>query len=213
MSVAAIVLAAGSGERFGGHKQFELVNGDRLVDIAVRAVAGVAQDIVVVVPPDVDWDGPGVGVTGGASRAASVRRGLARVPGEVEVVVVHDAAHPLATTALVERLVAEVRAGADGAVPVMKTRETVAYVGADGALRDAVPPAGLVFVQMPHAFRATALRAAHTHTPDVVDDASLLQSLGHRIVGVAGEPANLHVTTPEELAVLRRMVGGAPELR
>jgi len=210
--VAAIVLAAGTGTRFGGPKQFVHAGAVRLVDWAVRAVGEVAGTVVVVVPPGVDWDGEGIGAVGGASRSESVRRGLTQVPAATEIVVVHDAAHPLAGADLVAAVVREVRNGADGAVPVLSTRETVAY--ADGhTLGRAVPRAGLVLVQMPHAFRASVLRAAHASPSDATDDATLLQERGHRIVTVPGDPRNIHVTTPADLALLSGLVEGDPRVR
>jgi 2-C-methyl-D-erythritol 4-phosphate cytidylyltransferase len=211
-AVAAIVLAAGAGTRFGGPKQFARAGAIRLVDRAVRAVSEVAGTVVVVVPPGVEWAGDGIGAVGGASRAESMRRGLAHVPAAAEIVVVHDAAHPLAGADLVAAVVREVRSGADGAVPVLSIRETVAY--AEGAtLGRAVPRRGLVLVQMPHAFRASLLRAAHASPSDATDDATLLQERGHRIVTVDGDPRNIHVTTPAELALLSELVDDDPRLR
>ena len=210
--VAAIVLAAGAGSRFGGPKQFARAGAIRLVDRAVRAVGEVAATVVVVVPPGVEWAGDGIGVVGGASRSESVRRGLAHVPAAAEIVVVHDAAHPLAGADLVAAVVREVRRGADGAVPVLPTRETVSYTDGD-TLGPAVPRTGLVLVQMPHAFRASLLRAAHASPSDATDDATLLQERGHRIVTVEGDPRNIHVTTPADLALLSGLVEDDPRLR
>ena len=210
--VAAIVLAAGAGSRFGGPKQFARAGAIRLVDRAVRAVGEVAGTVVVVVPPGVEWAGDGIGAVGGASRSESVRRGLAHVPAAAEIVVVHDAAHPLAGADLVAAVVREVRRGADGAVPVLPTRETVSYTDGD-TLGPAVPRTGLVLVQMPHAFRASLLRAAHASPSDATDDATLLQERGHRIVTVEGDPRNIHVTTPADLALLSGLVEDDPRLR
>ena len=202
--VAAIVLAAGSGARFGGPKQFTRAGTARLVDLAIDCLAPVAATIVVVVPPETRWNGAGTAVAGGATRSESVRNGLARVPVDAAIVVVHDAAHPLARTHLVEALVRAVRDGADGAVPVLATRETVAYTDGND-LGAAVPRAGLVQVQMPHAFRTSLLRAAHTSATSATDDATLFQELGHRVVTVDGDPRNIHVTTPAELELIRRI--------
>ena len=98
-TVGAIVVAAGRGDRFGAPKQFLELAGSRLVDRAVdRVRASAATSVVVVLPPDVEWDGPPVhaAVAGGATRSDSVRAGLAALPATVEVVIVHDAARPLA---------------------------------------------------------------------------------------------------------------------
>ena len=200
--------AVGSAARSSSHARGAI----RLVDRAVRAVGEVAGTVVVVVPPGVDWAGDGIGAVGGASRSESVRRGLAHVPAAAEIVVVHDAAHPLAGADLVAAVVREVRRGADGAVPVLPTRETVSYTDGD-TLGRAVPRTGLVLVQMPHAFRASLLRAAHASPSDATDDATLLQERGHRIVTVDGDPRNIHVTTPADLALLSGLVEDDPRLR
>ncbi len=205
--VSAVVLAAGRGARFGGHKQFAPVGAARLVDLSIRTVASIASTVVVVLPPEVRWDGAGVGVTGGATRSASVRSGLACIPATTEIVLVHDAAHPLATPELAATLVRSIRKGADAAVPVLATREVIAHVDG-GELRSAISRDGLVIVQMPHAFRAPVLRALHAPAQEAVDDASLALSSGYRVVTVEGEPANVHVTDPRELELVRRLVTG-----
>ena len=197
----AIVLAAGRGDRFGSRKQFELIGRQTLVERAVVAVRARCDGVVVVAPAGAADVVAGTSqVTGGASRAASVRAGLVAVPADASVIVVHDAAHPLATAALVERVVAAVDAGADAVVPVVPVAETVARL--DGAaVQEIVPRRELVLVQMPHAFRSDALRRAHAGLPEVSDEATLLHQQGRRVMTVAGEATNIHVTTPYELAL------------
>ena len=94
MSTSGIVVAAGSGTRFGVPKQFEAVAGARLVDRAVHAAAFACDEVVVVLPAGVQWDGRPVAaaVPGGSTRSASVRAGLDAIAGSATVVVVHDAA-------------------------------------------------------------------------------------------------------------------------
>jgi 2-C-methyl-D-erythritol 4-phosphate cytidylyltransferase len=207
VDVWAIVLAAGSGERFGGGKQWVELGGERLVDRSVTAATSATDEVVVVVPLDTEWHGAPVtaAVLGGASRADSVRAGLAVVPDWVDVVVVHDAAHPLASRALFEAVVHEVANGADAAVPVLPASETVVEVRR-GALVSVDTTAPLALAQMPHAFNARVLRDAHRTEPASRDDASLLLSLGARIVAVPGETTNVHVTTREELALAERLL-------
>ena len=123
-----------------------------------------------------------------------------------EIVLVHDAAHPLATPELAATLVRSIRKGADAAVPVLATHEVIAHVDG-GELRSAISRDGLVIVQMPHTFRASVLRALHTPAQEAVDDSvagSLLRL--PRVVTVEGEPANVHVTDPRELELVRRLV-------
>ena len=101
MSVAAVVVAAGQGQRFGGPKQFAIMNHDTVTTLSVRASRSVADSVVLVVPANYQGDGEGadVVVTGGSTRAESVRAGL-KACGDADVIVVHDAARPLATSAL-----------------------------------------------------------------------------------------------------------------
>ncbi|CUU58728.1 2-C-methyl-D-erythritol 4-phosphate cytidylyltransferase [Parafrankia irregularis] len=214
----AIVLAAGGGTRFGGPKQFADLGGRPLVAHPVRA-AGLACDGVVVVLPQhllERWTPPAgvLAVPGGAMRADSVRAGLAAVPADAEVIVVTDAAHPLATPALYRAVVAAVRAGADGAVPGLPltevVKEVVPQVGAGGRT-DLVAGASLPrethrLVQTPHAFRASALRAVHADATEAVEDSAMVADAGGRIVVLDGEPANIHVTTPEELDLARLLL-------
>jgi 2-C-methyl-D-erythritol 4-phosphate cytidylyltransferase len=201
-----IVVAAGSGARFGSAKQFLPVGEERLVDTAVRAAARAGDGVVVVLPAGVGWDGPPVDatVTGGATRAASVRAGLAAVPSAADVVVVHDAARPLATDALFTAVIDAVRDGADGAVPGIAVSDTIKRV--DGAqVVETVPREDLVAVQTPQAFRAGALRAAHRDAADGTDDAALVERDGGKVVVVPGEPANVKITGPDDVAVVEAL--------
>jgi len=204
--VWCIVLAAGRGSRFGGPKQWADVEGERLVDRVVRTASAACDHVVVVLPPGQAWDGPPVEdrVDGGAERADSVRAGLASVPDGADVVVVADAAHPLAGADLFRALIDAVLAGADGAVPVLPMLEIVQRVE-EGRVVATLPKEGTCLTQMPHAFRAHRLRRVHADAPRVVDDSTLLVESGMRVVPVPGQPWNLHVGTPVDLEVLRRL--------
>jgi 2-C-methyl-D-erythritol 4-phosphate cytidylyltransferase len=205
--VWAIVLAAGSGTRFGGAKQFATLGDRSLVDIVVTTAASVCESVVVVLPEGIPWKGQPVAaaVSGGSTRAASVRRGLAVIPEDVAIVVIHDAAHPLASPALFEAVIASVREGADGAVPVLPLAETTARVE-EGRLVTTESARGNHVVQTPHAFRAACLRSAHASSPDATDDASLLVARGHTVVTVSGDPRNIHISTPEELTLAAQLL-------
>jgi 2-C-methyl-D-erythritol 4-phosphate cytidylyltransferase len=216
--VWAIVLGGGTGARFGGAKQFASLGGLSLLGRSVAAADSVADGVVVVVPGGIEPDGlPPVGsrrvvVAGGAYRAASVRSGLAAVPADAAVIVVADAAHPLATPALFTAVVDAVRAGAGGALPGLPLTEVVATVDAHGVRTGGMPREGHVLVQMPHAFRADLLRAAHAGGAEGVEDSTMVAALGARVVVVPGDPLNLHVTTPRELDLARRLVDLEPGL-
>jgi len=207
-----IVVAGGTGSRFGVPKQFEIVAGARLVDRAVDAVTAVCDEVVVVLPAGIAWDGRPVAATvpGGSSRSASVRAGLDAVASSAAVVVVHDAARPLAPPALFEAVIGAVRAGADAAVPGLAIPDTVKRVDNDHVV-ETVARDGLRAVQTPQAFRTDVLRAAHTTGGEATDDAALVEAAGGRVVIVPGDPRNLKVTTPADLALAAALLTAASE--
>ena len=204
-------MAAGRGDRFGAAKQFAEVGGERLVDRAVDACRAVCDEVVVVLPAGMEWSGSPVDavVPGGAARSDSVRAGLGALRRDAEIVIVHDAARPLASRALFDAVIDAVRAGADAAVPGVAVADTLKRV--DGArVVETVDRDGLVAVQTPQAFRAEALRAAHAGGGDATDDAALVEAAGGTVVVVPGEVTNFKVTEPADLeraaALLRREV-------
>jgi 2-C-methyl-D-erythritol 4-phosphate cytidylyltransferase len=205
-TVWTIVVGGGTGQRFGGAKQYELLDDRRVIDHAVDVARSCSDGVVVVVPPaDVVAEG---GVPGGATRAESVRAGLGAVPGSATVVCVHDAARPLATRALFDAVVDAVRRGADGAVPGVPVTDTVKIVRGDVVV-DTPDRSSLVAVQTPQAFRAAVLRAAHASGADATDDASMVERLGGRVVVVAGDPDNRKVTHPDDLVWARSVIARA----
>jgi 2-C-methyl-D-erythritol 4-phosphate cytidylyltransferase len=199
MSTWAIVVAGGSGERFGQRKQYQPLGGDRVLDWALRAAAAHTDGVVLVVPADVaDQAEPGaqVVVAGGDTRSASVRAGLAAVPADAATIVVHDAARPVAVPEVWQRVLAAVEAGADAAVPAVPVSDTLREVGGS-----TVDRSRFVAVQTPQAFRASALRAAHATGAEGTDDASLVEAGGGRVVVVDGDPSNIKITTPLDLTL------------
>ena len=140
-----------------------------------------------------------VTVTGGATRSESVRAGLEAVPGAVDIVLVHDAARPLATVKLFERVVAAVRdAGADGAVPGLAMSDTVKRVERDVVVETVLREA-LVSVQTPQGFRTSVLRAAYARGAEGTDDASVVEAAGGTVIVVAGERDNFKITEAGDL--------------
>jgi 2-C-methyl-D-erythritol 4-phosphate cytidylyltransferase len=209
VSTWGVVVAGGTGTRFGTAKQFESIAGTRLVDRAVETTAAACDEVVVVLPDAFTWDGPPVAaaVVGGATRSASVRAGLAAVAPSATIVVVHDAARPLASPALFDAVIGAVRRGADAAVPAVPVPDTVKRVDGDEVV-ETVARDELVVVQTPQAFRADALRAAHTAGADATDDAALIEATDGRVVIVPGERANLKVTTPADLVMAAAILTG-----
>lgn len=197
MPVWTIVVAGGSGARFGERKQYQALAGRRVIDWALEATRAWSDGVVLVVPGDaasVPEPSADVVVAGGETRSASVRCGLAVVPAEADVIVVHDAARPVPAPAVWERVLEAVGDGADAAVPAVPLTDTVRQVGGVTVDRE-----GLVAVQTPQAFKAARLRAAHAASPEGTDDASLVEAAGGRVVVVEGEASNIKITTPVDL--------------
>lgn len=203
--VWAIVVAGGSGSRFGdaAPKQFLDLGGLRLIDWALSAATAACDGVVAALPAThLDTTlAPGVvAVAGGSTRSASVRAGLEAVPADAAVIVVHDAARPLAGAVLFERVIAAVRAGADGAVPGVPVADTIKRVDpSDGLVLETLDRPPLRAVQTPQAFGAGVLRRAHAGGADATDDAALVEAAGGRVVVVEGDPSNLKVTSPDDL--------------
>jgi 2-C-methyl-D-erythritol 4-phosphate cytidylyltransferase len=191
---------------------------------SIAAARTVAEGIVVVVPdpsttsaPTVSADDLGVDqvVTGGATRSLSVRAGLAAVPMEASVIIVHDACRPLASASLFASVVQALTGdgadgtpgshGADGVIPVLPVADTLKQV-VGGKVSSTLDREGIVSVQTPQAFVAATLRAAHAGGGEATDDAGLLESLGATVRTVPGEPRNFKLTHPEDLAVASALV-------
>jgi 2-C-methyl-D-erythritol 4-phosphate cytidylyltransferase len=202
--VWVIVVAAGSGRRFGGAKQYEPLAGRRVLDWSLDAARAAADGVVLVVAPahvgraEPDAD---IVVAGAVTRSGSVRAGLAAVPVEAEVIVVHDGARPLAGAALFAAVVDAVLAGADAAVPGAPVVDTLR--SRDGGIVDRDR---LVAVQTPQGFRAAALRAAHAGGGEATDDASLVEAAGGKVVVVDGSPTNLKITRPDDLVIAEALL-------
>jgi 2-C-methyl-D-erythritol 4-phosphate cytidylyltransferase len=212
--IAAIVVAAGTGERFGDRKQFCDVAGRTAAARAVAASRSVAAFVVLVVPPDAltDTHGADALVAGGATRSASVRAGLAALTGDPDVVVVHDAARPLATAHLFHAVVDALASpsGPDGAVPGLAVSDTLKQLaaGPERVVAATVDRASVVAVQTPQAFRTAVLRRAHATGGEATDDAALVEAIGGRVVVVDGEAQNRKLTTREDLdAIVATLTG------
>jgi len=217
MTVAAIVAAAGRGERLGARMPKALVEvcGAPLVVHAVTRMRSAGCDDVIVAAPSEAVDHfasllPGASVIpGGATRQASVAAALQMLAADVDIVLVHDAARGLSPATVAETVIAAVRAGADAVVPVMPLADTVKEVDSAGWVRRTLDRAALRAVQTPQGFRRLVLDRAHqaATSGDSFDDASLVEALGLTVRTVPGDPAALKVTTPVDLLTVAALVG------
>lgn len=200
--VWCIVVAAGAGRRFGAPKQHVELAGVTVLGRSLVSALSACDGVVVCLAPDDPLldaasmpDGVVV-VEGGASRSRSVANGLEAVPDAATVVLVHDAARPLASPDLFRRVVAAVRAGADAVVPAVPVIDTIRELDGGTLDRDR-----LRAVQTPQGFAATVLRSAYRRGGEATDDASLVEASGGTVVLIKGERANLKITEPIDLDV------------
>jgi 2-C-methyl-D-erythritol 4-phosphate cytidylyltransferase len=224
MEVGAIVAAAGTGTRLGrGSKALVEINGRTTLARVVELFLGMDEiDRIVVVGPLAKLDAvqrevealeavkPVLVCPGGETRQQSVRAGLQALAG-CEYVLVHDAARPLASPALVRRVL-EAAKQTGAAIPGLRPRDAVKRVEG-GRIVESLDRSRLVLAQTPQAFSYQLLERAHFQAVDagVVgdDDAQLVAAAGHAVSVVPGEPANLKLTTPEDLELLEALL--APE--
>jgi 2-C-methyl-D-erythritol 4-phosphate cytidylyltransferase / 2-C-methyl-D-erythritol 2,4-cyclodiphosphate synthase len=220
-SVAAVVVAAGRGLRAGGDmpKQYRALAGEPVIRASLRLFAEHPEVAMVqpVIHPD---DGTRFStaaadlkllapVFGGATRQASVRAGLeALVPLRPDLVLIHDAARPYASAALVSRAVAAV-AATGAAVPVMPVADTVKSIDASGHIEGTLDRTKLRTVQTPQVFAFARVleahrRAATSGREDFTDDAALAEWAGLKVAAFAGEAGNLKLTTPDDVARAER---------
>jgi len=222
MEFSAVVVAAGSGTRAGpgGAKQWRALAGKPVARWSVEALraAGARELVVVVAAGDeaaaasalagLDWRG----ATGGASRSASVRAGLAALTADEDaMVLIHDAARPLLRTEHIARLL-EALKSAPGAILALPLADTLKRNDGAGAIAETPPRAGLWRAQTPQAFRLGALRAAFAAWPadeEPTDEAIVLERAGQRVALVPGDPTLVKLTYPEDFSMAERLAGAA----
>jgi 2-C-methyl-D-erythritol 4-phosphate cytidylyltransferase len=213
LSVWAVLVAAGRGERLGldRPKAFAPLAGRVLLAESLERLeeSEWVDAIVVVVPAE--WEEPAIvlaeelgagkvaaAVTGAATRTGSVRAGVAEVPADAAVILVHDAARPLLPEEVIERVLVALNEGWDGAVPGLPVADTLKRVEG-GAVVETLPREALVAVQTPQAFSADALRQSIAGDAEATDCSALVEARGYRVKVVDGDPRLLKVTTRDDL--------------
>jgi 2-C-methyl-D-erythritol 4-phosphate cytidylyltransferase len=225
MSVWAVIVAAGRGERLGldRPKAFAKLNDRPLLAESLERLewSDWIDSIVVAAPPD--WEEPvillaeelGCGkvaaaVPGGDTRAGSVRAALAEVPDDATVVLVHDAARPLLAEDVIERLLTTLNEGWDGVVPGLPISDTVKRVDGDQVV-ETVDRDALVISQTPQAFLWPALREAAAGAEDATDCSALVEARGGRVKVVPGDPRLVKITDQADLELVERWLSPATE--
>ena len=221
LQVAAIIAAGGRGTRFGGNRPKQLLTLagrpilERSIDAFVRSP--LVQDIVVALPPELVAAPPEYlrradrridVVEGGARRQDSVANAFARVGERADVVIIHDAARPLVSGDLIRRTI-EAAAETGAAIAAVRAQDTVKRGDASGLVTATLPRDEVFLAQTPQAFRTSVLRdaLALADRADVAtDEAMLAERAGHRVKLVAGDPRNLKITTPDDLAMAEQLI-------
>lgn len=218
-SVWAVLVAAGRGERLGAKrpKAFAALGGRPLLAESLERLDGSRriEGLVAVVPRK--WEEPSIlcaeevgasklvaCVAGGATRTESVRIGLGEVPAHADVILVHDAARPLVSQPIVDRVLDGLGDGYDGAVPGLPVADTIKRASG-GTVVETLDRSELVAVQTPQAFVAAVLRRAFADVDACGSDcAAIVERVGGRVRVVEGDADLLKVTTPEDLAVVEQ---------
>ena len=218
---AAIIAAAGSGERFGATLPKALISlGNRtLIEHAVAALAPIASEIVICAPTGYekqiqDLVGAGITVvTGGTTRSDSVRAGIAALTGESKFVLVHDAARALASTQLAKQVLAALEKGEVAVIPGLELIDTVKSVDTRGHVTSTPNRTTMRRVQTPQGFDLEILKKAHASGADATDDGALIEAIGKKVLIIKGEERALKITTPADLATALSMLGTSSEFR
>ena len=225
--IAALIVAAGSGERAGGGlpKQYRALAGVPLLRRTVDAFAQFAgiSEIQVVIGPGQDEQAAAAlndtahlpPVIGGKTRQDSVRNGLEAIAAHApDFVLIQDAARPFVSARLVERLVSALESGADCAIPLVAVADTLKLERSPGVWTT-VPRDGLMRAQTPQGFRFEKILAAHRDHADaaVTDDMALAELAGLKIAAVVGEEVNMKITTAEDFVYAERLMADSAEFR
>jgi 2-C-methyl-D-erythritol 4-phosphate cytidylyltransferase len=229
MSTFSVILpAAGKSTRFSAHKRKKPFVDLKGRPVWVRAAEcflnreDVRQVLLVVAPDDIEWVKekfrPNLAfmnieiVAGGAERFQSVQNALARVPGDVDFVAVHDAARPLLAKEWVDALFAAAeRSGA--VIPALPPSNTLKRVGPDHVIRETVPREGIWLAQTPQVFRRTLLMEAFARRGALAatDEAQLVEQIGHPVTVVEGWPMNVKITTFADFKLAEALVDALPK--
>ncbi len=221
-SWGAVIVAAGSGNRFGSGtpKQFLQLHGKALIDWAISAFSSITEidEIVIVTPPDSKywksfWTPPaGVKtVAGGRRRQDSVLAGLEALSSS-RLVLVHDAARPLISDSLIKRIMKGVL-DAGAAVPVIPVRDTVKRITTSSIIDGTVSRESLRMSQTPQGFILDDLLGVMREADEITDECTAMEQAGYEVLAVKGDPRNVKLTDPEDLILIESLAGSVMESR
>ncbi|MGC8481417.1 MAG: 2-C-methyl-D-erythritol 2,4-cyclodiphosphate synthase [Acidimicrobiales bacterium] len=201
MEIWCVVVAGGTGSRFGSLKQFESLGDRTVLDATIEGTRVHVDGVVVVVPVDHvqalshRYDRV---VAGGSSRSSSVRNGLSVLPDSATHVLIHDGVRPFASGALFDRVISALSLGHHAVVPVLPVTDTVKLVDA-GEVAHTLPRERLRTVQTPQGFTREAISVAHRDLGEASDDSHLAELAGYPVVLVEGEIGNRKITYRSDL--------------
>jgi 2-C-methyl-D-erythritol 4-phosphate cytidylyltransferase/2-C-methyl-D-erythritol 2,4-cyclodiphosphate synthase len=219
--IAALIVAAGRGERMGRPKQYALLDGVAILRRSLEAFAGHLSLAVIGADQSADYETATRGmnllapVFGGTTRQESVRRGLeALAAHSPDFVLIHDAARALVSSALIARVIAALESSADAAIPLLAAADTLRRENADGTW-SLVHRENVFRAQTPQGFAFAKILSAHREhaAHEVTDDMALAEIAGLKIARVAGEESNMKITTPDDLVLAERLLAGSGETR
>lgn len=230
MHVTAIVAAGGSGRRLGAAvpKQLLEIGGRTILERSVEAFASHSRvtDVIVALPGDMLAAPPPwlkrharvQVVAGGSRRQDSVAAAFDAVPQSADVVLVHDAARPFVSAALIDRCIDSAWrfGGAIAAVAAVDTVKRAKPDGADAVITGTLPRESIYLAQTPQGFRRNVLAdavAAGRAGVEATDEAALAEHAGHAVRIVEGESSNVKITTPADLEMAQRRTGAVGEAR
>lgn len=217
MTTAALIVAAGRGTRAGGGlpKQWRPLNGQRVIDWTLKAFADAGVETIVLVLSADDkeaWesfrtDPRVILATGGAERSQSVQNGLRALQGRsITKVLIHDAARPCTSVALIQTVISALDTGV-AAAPALAITDAL-WTGENDRVSGTRDRTGLYGAQTPQGFHYDAILAAHqSHPGGAADDVEVARAAGLNVAIVAGEPDNIKITRPEDFARAARILG------
>jgi len=215
---AAIIAAAGSGERLGAKtpKAFVQLAGRTLIEHAFSSLSPLVDEVVIAAPATYEdqvqnlFGESAKVVTGGATRSASIAHALEVISPDIEFVLVHDAARALASASLVGRVIQALNGGEVAVIPALPVVDTIKSINSDGYVTLTPDRTYLRAVQTPQGFTRQILNRAHQDSernPDATDDAALVESLGEKVKVIEGEARALKITTSDDLERAMAILG------